>query len=73
MAELHRCDGKARPTGREGAVYHPPVRLILASASPRRADLLTAAGYTFDVVPVDVDEAPLAGETPARLRPPRGA
>jgi septum formation protein len=45
-------------------VYHPAVRLILASASPRRAELLTAAGYTFDVVPVDVDEMPEARETP---------
>jgi septum formation protein len=38
------------------------MRLILASASPRRAELLTAAGYTFDVVPVDIDEDPEPGE-----------
>ena len=38
-------------------------RLILASASPRRAELLTAAGFEFDVMPCDVDEAPRAGET----------
>jgi septum formation protein len=36
--------------------------VILASASPRRADLLTAAGVTFEVRPVDVDETPLDGE-----------
>jgi septum formation protein len=41
------------------------VRLILASASPRRAELLRAAGYTFDVVVADVDESIRAGETPA--------
>jgi len=31
-------------------------RIVLASASPRRRDLLTQAGYVFDVVPSDVDE-----------------
>jgi septum formation protein len=40
------------------------VRLILASASPRRAELLTAAGFAFDVMPADVDETPLPGEDP---------
>jgi septum formation protein len=32
------------------------MRLVLASASPRRAELLAAAGFTFTVSPVDVDE-----------------
>ncbi len=32
-------------------------RLILASQSPRRIDLLTQAGYRFKVVPADVEEA----------------
>lgn len=40
------------------------VRLILASASPRRAELLRSAGYAFDVVVADVDESIRAGETP---------
>lgn len=31
--------------------------LVLASASPRRAELLDAAGYTFTVDPADIDEA----------------
>ncbi len=38
--------------------------LVLASASPRRAQLLTAIGVRFEVVPADVDEAPVAGEPP---------
>jgi septum formation protein len=38
--------------------------LILASASPRRAELLEAAGYTFTVDPADVDEAERPGEAP---------
>jgi septum formation protein len=41
-----------------------PVRLVLASASPRRSELLRAAGLAFDVVPADVDETALEGETP---------
>jgi septum formation protein len=41
------------------------MRLILASASPRRAELLTAAGFPCEVLPADVDEALRQGETPA--------
>ena len=32
-------------------------RMILASASPRRKDLLVRAGYRFDVIPSEVDES----------------
>ena len=45
--------------------YHCAVRLILASASPRRAELLRAAGYEFEIVVADVDERARDGETPA--------
>ena len=38
--------------------------LVLASASPRRAELLEAAGYRFTVDPADVDESGRPGETP---------
>jgi septum formation protein len=37
--------------------------LILASASPRRQDLLHSAGILFSVQPADIDETPLAGES----------
>jgi septum formation protein len=40
------------------------MRLVLASASPRRAELLRAAGFEFDVSPVDIDERPRSGEAP---------
>lgn len=40
--------------------------LILASASPRRADLLRAAGISFTVEAAEIDEDPLAGEPPDR-------
>lgn len=33
-----------------------PPRLVLASSSPRRAHLLTQAGFTFETIPADVDE-----------------
>lgn len=39
-------------------------RLILASASPRRAELLRNAGITFDVEPANIHEAPMPGEAP---------
>jgi septum formation protein len=45
--------------------YYCTVRLILASASPRRAELLLAAGYSFDVVAADVDESIRPGESPS--------
>jgi len=41
------------------------MRLILASASPRRSELLRAAGYEFEVVAAAVDESVRAGESPA--------
>jgi septum formation protein len=42
------------------------MRLILASASPRRAELLRAAGYEFEIAPAHVDETIEPGEEPAR-------
>ncbi len=41
------------------------MRLILASASPRRADVLRQLGLDPQVCPADVDEAYLSGESPA--------
>lgn len=41
------------------------VRLILASASPRRRELLTQAGYAFEVRPAHIPEDPRPGEDPA--------
>jgi septum formation protein len=38
--------------------------LILASASPRRAELLRAAGIDFEAMPADVDETMDVEETP---------
>jgi MAF protein len=38
------------------------VKLILASSSPRRAEILREAGFAFDVAPADIDETPRPGE-----------
>jgi septum formation protein len=64
------CDrtSRARPQSpctqapRGGDSIH--AMLILASASPRRAELLRAAGIVFEAVPVDIDETPLPAELP---------
>jgi septum formation protein len=42
-----------------------PVRLVLASASPRRAEILRSAGFEFDVRPSGAHEWPYAGGDPA--------
>ncbi len=41
-----------------------PVDLILASASPRRRELLERLGLVLEVAPAEVDETPHAGEKP---------
>jgi septum formation protein len=40
------------------------MKLILASASPRRAEILRAAGFNFSVLTSAVDESPNPGEDP---------
>ncbi len=42
------------------------MRLILASRSPRRSELLKAAGISFEVLAADIDETPRPAENPAR-------
>jgi septum formation protein len=37
--------------------------IVLASASPRRQELLRNAGIRFTVQPADIDESPIAGES----------
>jgi len=44
----------------------PPIRLILASGSPARRELLERAGYQFDVQPAHIDEPTGAGFTDPR-------
>lgn len=42
-------------------------QFVLASRSPRRRDLLQAAGYRFLVDSADLDETPLPAESPEQL------
>jgi septum formation protein len=46
------------------AACHNSLMLILASASPRRRELLAQVGYEFRVHPAHIPEDPLAGEDP---------
>lgn len=43
------------------------MKLILASASPRRAEILRSAGLSFEIAAANVDETPLANEPPEQL------
>jgi septum formation protein len=43
------------------------MKLILASASPRRAQILRDAGISFSVLSSAIDETPYAGETPLAM------
>ena len=45
----------------------PGEKLVLASASPRRAELLEKAGIPFVKCPVDFDESSIFEQHPARL------
>ena len=42
-------------------------QIVLASASPRRRELLRALDLSFEVLPVDIDERPEPGETARAL------
>jgi septum formation protein len=44
--------------------YRNHGKIILASASPRRVELLASAGITFEVAPGNIPETCLQGETP---------
>jgi septum formation protein len=58
--ENERASQAERPSAR--GVELP--RLVLASASPRRAEILRAVGWEFETAPSDIDESARAGESP---------
>lgn len=45
----------------------PHMKLILASASPRRAQVLRDAGFAFQIISSALDETPFDGESPQDL------
>ncbi|HEX7050557.1 MAG TPA: nucleoside triphosphate pyrophosphatase [Longimicrobiales bacterium] len=57
------ADSARSGAGRRGAV--PP--LVLASGSPRRAQLLAMLGLRFETVPAGIEETPREDEAPAQL------
>ena len=61
----------ARPVGVLAAWEQQPIRLILASGSPARRELLERAGYPFEVMPAHVDEPAGGGRRSAHFRPAR--
>ncbi|MDE6302298.1 MAG: Maf family protein, partial [Clostridia bacterium] len=42
-------------------------RIILASASPRRRELMAEAGFDFEVIPADIDESKISAKSPRML------
>ncbi len=44
----------------------PSAQIILASTSPRRNELLSLTGWSFEISPANIDEALHPGETPAQ-------
>ncbi|MGA9532579.1 MAG: nucleoside triphosphate pyrophosphatase [Anaerolineales bacterium] len=61
--ENGRANGRVNDNLRTGS----ELALLLASASPRRRSLLQQAGLEPIVSPVDLDETPVAGESPAAM------
>ncbi len=54
-------------TSNSDQVEIEPSAFVLASTSPRRLDLLRLAGVEPTLHAVEIDETPLAGETPAAM------
>jgi len=61
----HRSPYAAQPsTSSKLPPCNNPNMLVLASASPRRRELLTQAGFTFEVRPAHIPEDPYPNEDP---------
>src|SRR5271157_4346412 len=56
--------GLATPPASAPALRHNQAMLVLASASPRRRELLAQAGFSFEVHPAHIPEDPLPNEDP---------
>jgi septum formation protein len=55
----------SKDSGAQGPTSQP--LFVLASASPRRRELLEACGLCFEILPTEIDESPEPGETPENL------
>lgn len=47
-------------------IIQPDTKVILASASPRRKELLSQLGLKFDILPAHIDESMLENEDPIK-------
>ena len=61
------CVALLRREGKGGQDKGGASKLTLASASPRRRDLMEGLGLDFTVLPADVPEDPLPGESPQAM------
>ena len=61
---LHKSKRRVWAAKLPACACHNLNMLVLASASPRRRELLTQAGYSFEVRPAHIPEDPREGEDP---------
>lgn len=59
-----QANGVPGPSGGSCRTATASPRVVLASASPRRADILRQLGIDHDSCPAAVDESPIPGEAP---------
>ena len=52
------------PTASKPVSRHNRSMLVLASASPRRRELLAQTGFSFEIHPAQIPEEPKPGEDP---------
>ncbi|MEI9969039.1 MAG: Maf family protein [Terracidiphilus sp.] len=64
LQALNKSKWASRHTNGTRGACHNSIMLVLASASPRRSELLTQASYRFRVHPAHIPEDPLPGEDP---------
>ena len=65
--QTHHVECVAVLTKEELSGVSDASRLTLASASPRRRELMENLGLEFDIKPADLDETPLPGEIPVDM------
>ncbi|GIV85642.1 MAG: Maf-like protein [Candidatus Roseilinea sp.] len=64
LSQLPIPDSQSPISNLKSSILNSQSSIVLASASPRRRELLALLGVTFQVCPADVDETPLPDETP---------
>ena len=65
--QTHHVECVALLSRDESSGVVAPAALTLASASPRRQELMDILGLEFDIKPADLNEAPLPGEIPVDM------